>query len=133
MTYRRNAPSQLFASTKDDKTAFSEKHFDNVRRYISDKVDSEKLTNDVLYDIFLDFDKHNIKSLNFNQRQDLIDRIISTSKKPYLSSLSKHEIFYALEGLYGSSSVKKGMYGMKVEQPNTDLFTMSEYHGATPS
>lgn len=133
MTYRRNAPSQLFASTKDDKTAFSEKHFDNVRRYISDKVASEKLTNDVLYDIFLDFDKHNIKSLNFNQRQDLIDRIISTSKKPYLSSLSKHEIFYALEGLYGSSSVKKGMYGMKVEQPNTDLFTMSEYHGATPS
>lgn len=118
MTYRRNAPSQLFASTKDDKTAFSEKHFDNVRRYISDKVDSKKLNNDVLYDIFLDFDKHNIKSLNFNQRQDLIDRVVSTSKKPYLNSLSRHEIFYALEGLYGSADIKKGKFGLKISDPN---------------
>ena len=58
---------------------------------------------------------------------------MSTSKKSYLNTLARHEIFYALEGLYGSSPVKKGMYGMKVEKPNVDLFGMSEYHGATPS
>lgn len=135
-TYKRNPLNQLFASTKDDKTAFSEKHFDNVRRYISDKVDSSKLTDDVLYDIFLDFDKYNIKDLDFTQRQNLIDNVMSTSKKSYLDTLAKHEIFYALEGLYGSSHIKKGRFGLKMESPETDnldLFGMSEYHGYTPT
>lgn len=135
-TYKRNPLNQLFASPKDDKTAFSEKHFDNVRRYISDKVDSSKLTNDVLYDIFLDFDKYDIKDLGFTQRQDLIDKVMSTSKKSYLNTLAKREIFYALEGLYGSSHIKKGRFGLKMESPETDnldLFGMSEYHGYTPT
>lgn len=66
----------------------------------------------------------------------MIDNVISTSKKSYLDTLAKHEIFYALEGLYGSSHIKKGRFGLKMESPETDnldLFGMSEYHGYTPT
>lgn len=82
-TYRRNSPGQLFSSHKDDKTAFSEKHFDNVRKYLSKKVSPSKLTNDVLYDIFLDFDKYNIKNLDYDRRGALVVQVKQNSDKPY--------------------------------------------------